>query len=57
LVQVGLNNKGARFVAGSRKPGAASGLLKCGNCGVVCGGEEEAVAHAAATGHVNFAQV
>jgi hypothetical protein len=55
--QVALNHKGARFVAGSRKPGGVGGALKCGECGQMCSGEDEAAAHASATGHTNFAQV
>lgn len=51
---VALNNKGARFVAGSGSAKAVS--LRCADCDAVVKGQAGAAAHAQATGHVNFSQ-
>jgi ubiquitin thioesterase OTU1 len=49
---VALNNKGARYVAGSGNANAVS--MRCADCDVVVKGQQEAAAHAQTTGHVNF---
>lgn len=51
---VDLNHRSSHFVSPQK---ATVQRLKCQDCGVVLGGQQEVTAHAVATGHINFEQV